>query len=54
MDGKVHQKTLTDRHMTYSERLANYHRDKAQIPRRENDSKTYEAALRELAKKWRI
>lgn len=40
--------------MTYSERLANYEKEKAQIPRKERDSKTYEAVLRELAKKWRI
>lgn len=51
------QQILTERRknkMTYSERLANYERDKASIPRYEKDGKTYEAVLRELAKKWRI
>ena len=40
--------------MSYSERLANYEREKMQIPRIAGDSKTYEAALKALAKKWRI
>lgn len=51
------QRTLTERRknkMTYSERLANYERDKSSIPRYANDGKTYEAVMRELAKKWRI
>lgn len=40
--------------MTYAERLANYERDKAKLPRTAGDSKTYEAACKALAKKWRI
>lgn len=40
--------------MSYGERLANYEREKMEIPRTANDSKTYEAALKALAKKWRI
>lgn len=40
--------------MSYAERLANYEREKAQIPREDRDSKTYEAVLKALAKKWRI
>lgn len=40
--------------MTYSERLAHYEWEKAQLPRTANDSQTYDAALRALAKKWRI
>ena len=40
--------------MTYEERLANYEREKMQLPRTANDSKTYEQAVRMLAKKWRI
>ena len=40
--------------MSYSERLANNEREKMQIPRIAGDSKTYEAALKALAKKWRI
>lgn len=40
--------------MSYEERLANYEREKQLIPRTANDYKTYEAALRALAKKWRI
>ncbi len=40
--------------MPYAERLANYEREKMQIPRTANDSKTYEQAVRLLAKKWRI
>ena len=42
------------RKMPYTERLANYEREKMQIPRLANDSKTYEQAVRMLAKKWRI
>lgn len=42
------------KNMTYAERLANYEREKMQIPRTFNDSKTYEQAVRLLAKKWRI
>lgn len=42
------------RKMTYAERLSNYEREKMQIPRLANDSKTYEQAVRMLAKKWRI
>ena len=42
------------RKMSYTERLANYEREKMQIPRLANDSKTYEQAVRMLAKKWRI
>ena len=40
--------------MPYSERLANYNREKMEIPRKAGDSKTYEAMLKALAKKWRI
>lgn len=40
--------------MTYTERLANYNLEKNNIPRTAGDSKTYEAALRALAKKWGI
>lgn len=40
--------------MTYFERLANYEREKMQIPRMANDYKTYEAMLKALAEKWRI
>lgn len=40
--------------MTYGERLANYEREKAQLPRMARDQKTYEAMLKELAKKWRV
>lgn len=40
--------------MTYGERLANYEKEKMNIPRVAGDSKTYEQALRVLAKKWRI
>lgn len=40
--------------MSYGERLANYEREKAQIPRMERDAKTYEAMLKALAKKWRV
>lgn len=40
--------------MSYSERLANYTREKMQLPRTARDAKTYEAALKALAKKWRI
>lgn len=40
--------------MSYAERLANYEREKQLIPRTANDCKTYEAAIKALAKKWRI
>ena len=40
--------------MPYTERLANYEREKMELPRTTNDSKTYEQALRMLAKKWRV
>lgn len=40
--------------MSYGERLANYEREKAQLPRMERDQKTYEAMLKALAKKWRV
>lgn len=40
--------------MPYSERLANYEREKSEIPRLAGDSKTYEAMCKALAKKWRI
>ena len=40
--------------MSYEERLANYEREKQLIPRTANDYKTYEAAIKALAKKWRI
>lgn len=40
--------------MTYAERLANYEREKMQIPRVAGDNKTYEQAVKLLAKKWRI
>ena len=40
--------------MTYDERLANYEREKMQLTRVYKDQKTYEAALKALAKKWRV
>lgn len=40
--------------MSYGERLANYEREKAQLPRMTRDQKTYEAMLKALAKKWRV
>ena len=40
--------------MTYSERLANYEREKMLLPRHIKDNQTYENALRLLAKKWRV
>lgn len=40
--------------MRYSERLANYEREKMQIIRIANDSKTYETMIKLLAEKWRI
>jgi hypothetical protein len=40
--------------MTYAERLANYEREKSQLPRVDRDNQTYEQALKMLAKKWRI
>ena len=40
--------------MSYGERLANYEREKAQLPRMARDQKTYEAMLKALAKKWRV
>ena len=40
--------------MAYSERLANYEREKAEIPRMARDAKTYEAMCKALAKKWRV
>lgn len=40
--------------MSYAERLANYEREKLQLPREINDYKTYEQAVKMLAKKWRI
>lgn len=40
--------------MSYGERLANYEREKAKIPRMARDQKTYEAMLKALAKKWRV
>lgn len=43
-----------ERQMSYGERLANYEREKAQIPRMARDQKTYEAMLKALAKKWRV
>lgn len=39
--------------MPYEERLARYEQDKMKITRT-TDSKTYEAALKALAKKWKI
>jgi len=53
---QVPQISATERKsdMSYAERLANYTREKMQIPRVAGDSKTYEAALKALAKKWRI
>lgn len=42
------------RKMSYGERLANYEREKSQIPRMARDQKTYEAMLKALAKKWRV
>ena len=40
--------------MPYDERLAHYEQEKMSIPRTAGDSKTYEAALIALARKWRI
>ena len=40
--------------MEYSERLANYEREKMDILRLARDPATYEAYLKILAKKWRI
>lgn len=40
--------------MLYTERLANYEREKMLLPRMAGDSKTYEAALKALARKWRV
>ena len=40
--------------MPYAERLARYEQEKMQLPRVTGDNKTYEAALKALAKKWRI
>lgn len=40
--------------MPYTERLANYEREKMLLPRMAGDSKTYEAALKALARKWRV
>lgn len=40
--------------MKYSERLAHYEREKMELPRTKNDSRTYEQALKMLAKKWRV
>lgn len=45
---------MESKKMSYAERLANYEREKAQIPRMERDAKTYEQVLKELAKKWRV
>lgn len=40
--------------LSYSERLANYELEKSMLPREINDYKTYEQAVKMLAKKWRI
>lgn len=48
------ERTDKEKKMTYTERLAQYEKDKMQLPRTINDSKTYEATLKALAKKWRI
>ena len=40
--------------MSYSERLANYEREKMLLPRHIKDNQTMEQALRMLAKKWRV
>lgn len=40
--------------MSYSERLANYEKEKMLLPRYIKDHQTYENALRLLAKKWRV
>lgn len=45
---------MESKKMSYAERLANYEREKAQIPRMARDQKTYEAMLKALAKKWRV
>lgn len=42
------------KNLSYSERIANYEREKSQLPRETNDYKTYEQAVKMLAKKWRI
>lgn len=48
------ERTDKEKKMTYTERLAQYEKEKMNLPRADNDSKTYEAALKALAKKWRI
>ena len=40
--------------MSYQERLANYEREKMLLPRYIRDSQTFEQALRQLARKWRV
>ena len=47
------QKTSAN-NLSYQERLANYEREKMNIPRELRDGSTYEAMLKALAKKWRI
>ena len=47
-------KTERKNEMPYTERLANYEREKMLLPRMAGDSKTYEAALKALARKWRV
>lgn len=53
MDERVAEDFMIQR-MTYSERLAQYEKEKMKLPRAINDSKTYEEALKALAKKWRV
>lgn len=40
--------------MSYQERLANYEREKMLLPRYIRDNQTFEQALRQLARKWRV
>lgn len=55
MDGRTQQtSSAKNPNLSYQERLANYERDKLSIPRIAGDTKTYEATLKALAKKWRI
>ena len=52
MDGRPQRTSASN--LPYAERLARYEADKASIPRVKGDYKTYEQAVKMLAKKWRI
>jgi len=49
-----HKDIELSKKLPYAERLANYEREKMNLPRTVGDVKTYEAALKALAKKWRV